>query len=272
MAEGIHAGRVALVTGGGSGIGRATALRLAAEGARVCVSDVAAENGERVAKEIGEAGGEAFACPADVTREADNERVVAAVRERFGALHAVHLNAGIAEYSTIVDGDVELWRRVLDVNLTGVYLGLRATAPALIESGGGAIVATASVAGLRGGTGMPSYYASKHGVVGLVKSAAAELSPQGVRVAAVCPGVIDTPILGPAHGDEAITEVLGRGHLLARVGQADEVAQVVSFLLSERAAFVTGVAWPVDGGMTAAIGVGAGEDPDVDMEALLGGE
>jgi NAD(P)-dependent dehydrogenase (short-subunit alcohol dehydrogenase family) len=264
---GEHAGRVALVTGGASGIGRAAALRLAEEGARVVVADLDRAGAESVAKQIAEAGGEAFACGVDVAREADNARMVEETVSRYGALHRVHLNAGIARSSTIVDGDLETWNAVVGVNLTGVYLGLRAVAKPIQASGGGAIVATASVAGLVGGTGMPSYYATKHGVVGLVKSAAAEFAPLGIRVNAVCPGVIDTPILGPGHGVPEITEILGRGHLLGRCGRPEEVAEVVSFLLSERSSFATGVAWPVDGGMVASIG-GSG-DVDDDERAKL---
>ena len=269
---GIHADRIAIVTGGGSGIGRATAARLAAEGARVCVADIDFANAETVAKEIAEAGGEAFACGVDVAEEAGNERMVEATVARYGALHLVHLNAGVAKFSSIVDGDVELWRRVVDINLTGVYLGMRSAAKPLIAGGGGVIVATASIAGLVGGVGMPSYYATKHGVVGLVKSAAAELAPHSIRVAAVCPGVIDTPILGPAHGVAEITDgVLAQGQLIKRCGQPDEIARVVSFLMSDQASFVTGTAWPVDGGMTAAIGIGGDGEDDAALEQMIGG-
>jgi NAD(P)-dependent dehydrogenase (short-subunit alcohol dehydrogenase family) len=145
---------------------------------------------------------------------------------------------------------------------------MRAVVEPMIEAGGGAIIATASVAGLRGGRNMPSYYASKHGVVGLVKAAACEFAPHAVRVNAVCPGIIDTPILGPVHGVKQVTDRLGRGHLLNRVGQPDEVAALVSFLASDQAAFITGVAYPVDGGMTAGLG-GAAPDDDSGGERLM---
>ena len=255
MSEGIHAGKRTIVTGGGSGIGRATTKLLASEGARVCVADLDLAGAESVAKEIQEAGGEAFAFAMDTRDVGQNEAAVKATGERFGGVDLVHLNAGIGEASSVIDGDVEVWDRVIAVNLRGVFLGMRAAAPALIASGGGAIVATASVAGLVGGSMMPSYFASKHGVLGLVKSAAAEFAPHGIRVNAVCPGVIDTPLLGPAHGVEAITQgILARGHLLNRVGQPEEVAQLVSFLLSSRSSFMTGSAYTVDGGMTATLG------------------
>jgi NAD(P)-dependent dehydrogenase (short-subunit alcohol dehydrogenase family) len=259
MSEEIHAGRVAIVTGGASGIGRATARQLAAEGARVCVADLNQAAAQAVVKEITEAGGEAMARAVDTSDVEANEVLVRETVDHFGALHLAHLNAGIAEASSILDGDVAVWDRMLAVNLRGVYLGMRSAGGAMVKSGGGAIVATASVAGLRGGNMMPGYYASKHGVVGLVKSAAAEFAPHGIRVNCVCPGVIDTPLLGPAHGVEAVTNMLAKGHLLNRVGAADEVAQLVSFLLSERAGFITGGAYPIDGGMTATIGGTVGE-------------
>jgi NAD(P)-dependent dehydrogenase (short-subunit alcohol dehydrogenase family) len=265
----VHQDRVAIVTGGGSGIGRAAATLLAAEGARVCVADLNGEAAESVAKEITEAGGEAFGLTADCSTAEANDEMVRRTVDTYGSLDIAYLNAGIARGSTIRGGDLAVWDEVLRINLSGVFLGMRAAVEPMIAAGGGSIVCTASVAGLLGGTRMPSYYASKHGVVGLVKSAAGEFAEHGIRVNAVCPGVIDTPILGPAHGVEAVTSILGRGHLLARVGRAEEVAQLVSFLASDRASFITGVAYPVDGGMTATIGSGRDDDMSEEERTAL---
>ena len=271
MSKGIHQGKRAIVTGGGSGIGRATVKLLAAEDAKVCIADIDLAAAESVAKEVQEAGGEAFAFAMDTRDVEQNDAVVKATAQQFGGVDLVHLNAGIGVGSGIIDGDVEVWDRVIAVNLRGVFLGMRAVAPALIESGGGAIVATASVAGLVGGGMMPSYFASKHGVLGLVKSAAAEFARHNIRVNAVCPGVIDTPLLGPAHGVEAITQgILAKGHLLNRVGQPEEVAQLVSFLLSSRSSFMTGGAHTVDGGMTAALGGSSDSLDESDRAAFEG--
>lgn len=252
------AGKVAIVTGGASGIGRATALRLARDGAAVCIADVQEVKAAEVASEIEQAGGRAFACAADVSEEADNARMVEQTRSRFGAVHYGFLNAGIARRGGIVGGSVADWDLVVAINLRGVYLGLRALAPAIVEAGSGAFVVTASVAGLRGGGGMPAYYATKHGVIGLVKAAAAELAAHRVRVNAVCPGVIDTPILGPAFGNPQIAEsVLGPLHPLGRVGKPEEIAEAVAFLFSDQASFITGAALPIDGGLSAMVTAGA---------------
>jgi len=269
MSTSIHSGHTALVTGGASGLGRATALLLGREGARVCVADLDGPGGEKVAQEIKDSGGEAIACVGNVATIEGNDAMVAATLDAFGGLDIAYLNAGIARGSTIRGGDVDTWDEVIGVNLRSVFLGMRAVVEPMATAGGGSIVCTASVAGLRGGGNMPSYYASKHGVVGLVKAAAVEFAPLNIRVNAVCPGVIDTPILGAAHGVEAVTDLLGRGHLLGRVGQPDEVAQLVSFLASSRSSFVTGVAYPVDGGMTASLGGGRSGDVDEDTQSKL---
>jgi NAD(P)-dependent dehydrogenase (short-subunit alcohol dehydrogenase family) len=259
-------GKAAIVTGGASGIGRATARAFAREGARVCVADLNGEGAEAVAKELAASGHDAFALRVDVTDEQQNARMVAETQRRFGRLDAAFLNAGIGIQSTIVNGDVEAWNRVIAVNLTGVYLGMRAAAPAIVASGGGAIVATASVAGLRGGRGMPSYCASKHGVIGLVKAGAAELARANVRVNAVCPGVIDTPILGEQHGNPAHTEgLLAHMHPLRRVGQPEEVAELVAFLAGDRARFITAQAYAIDGGLSQIVAEGD-PFPDVPVE------
>jgi NAD(P)-dependent dehydrogenase (short-subunit alcohol dehydrogenase family) len=269
MAAARFEGKAALVTGAASGIGRASARELAAGGARVACADLNAAGAESVAKEIAQAGGEAFALALDVADRSANERAVAEVVRRFGGLQLAHLNAGIALGSAVIDTTPEEWASVLAVNLSGVFHGLQFAARAMRAGGGGAIVITSSDAGLRGGRNMSSYCASKHGVLGLMKCAAADLAPFGIRVNAVCPGVIDTPILGPAHGNAlAMEKILGPLHPLGRVGQAEEVARAVAFLLCDDASFITGLPLSVDGGLANILGGAGGGEPQ-DLAALI---
>ncbi|HVF76529.1 MAG TPA: SDR family NAD(P)-dependent oxidoreductase [Acidimicrobiales bacterium] len=247
---GILEGKVAFITGGGSGIGAATAATLASEGARVACTDIDLAAAERTAKEIESAGGTALALALDVSDEAANVAVVERVVDEWGALHIAHLNAGTGGSQPVLEHTAELWDRTIAVNLTGVFFGIKAAGAAIIESGGGSIVITSSAAGLRGVAGSVAYSASKHGVIGLAKSAAVELASQNVRVNAICPAIVDTPLIRNAFGDDAIAG-LGMLQPLGRVGQPEEVARLVRYLVSDDAVFITGSVYPIDGGLTA---------------------
>jgi NAD(P)-dependent dehydrogenase (short-subunit alcohol dehydrogenase family) len=248
-------GQVALVTGAGSGIGAATASELAQAGAKVCCADLDELAAARVAETIIQSGGEATTFAVDVADVAENEAMVAAVVERFGALHFAHLNAGVHLTGSIFKTTPEQWDSVLDVNLRGTFFGLEFAGRQIVQSGGGAIVITASGAGLLGVAGASAYTASQHGLLGLMKCASEELAPLGVRVNAICPGIINTPMLGTLHAeDDGVVSVLGGRHPIRRVGAAVEVAKLVVFLAGTEASFITGSTIPVDGGVSSALG------------------
>jgi len=242
--------RVALVTGGGSGIGRASARALARAGAKVVVVDIADDGGEETVRLICTAGGEAQFLHADVSRAGEVEGMVRGAIDAYGRLDCAHNNAGIgAGLASIVDYAEEDWDRVLATNLKGVWLCMKYEIPRMLENGGGAIVNTASVAGLIGGRGMGAYTASKHGVVGITKTAALEYARAGIRINAICPGWIRTPLIEPAlqKNPDMESQILARNPS-GRIGAPDEIAEAVVWLCSDAAAFVTGHAMVMDGG------------------------
>jgi NAD(P)-dependent dehydrogenase (short-subunit alcohol dehydrogenase family) len=242
--------KVALVTGAGSGIGRATALRLAAEGARVACVDVTPGTATETAKAIADARGEAFALDCDVRDEAGCARIVQATVSRWGSLTTVVNAAGVRSTRDATPPRDE-FTRVVDVNLTGTYLVSRAALPALSASGHGAITNLASIYGLTGGSLSPAYAASKGAVVNLTRQMALQGAPR-VRVNCVCPGVIETPMTADLLTDPAFRDPMLRKHPLGRFGRPEEVAAAILYLSSDEAAFVTGVSLPIDGGYTAA--------------------
>lgn len=241
-----------IVTGGGSGIGAAAARTLAASGASVLVADINIEAANAVAKDITEKGGKAEACEVDVSSHSDNLRMAETAAASFGRVDFAFLNAGLVAPGSILTGERADWQRVIDINVLGVLSGIQATAPGMVEQGSGSIVVTSSVAGVRGDKFMAPYIMTKHAAVGLVRAAAAELAPQGVRVNAICPGAVDTPMVAMAapEGSE-FRERLGNIHPMGRIGQPEEIAAMVEFLVSDKASFVTGEAIRVDGGIGA---------------------
>jgi NAD(P)-dependent dehydrogenase (short-subunit alcohol dehydrogenase family) len=252
-AAGLVAGKVALVTGGASGIGRATGLALAREGAKVLVADRDGSGAEALAAEIAAAGGTAQAVVADVTRADEVEAMVRVAVTRFGRLDCAVNNAGItAPGGLLHEIAVDDWERQLRVNLTGVFLCLRAELPVMRAQGSGAIVNMASGAGLIGTPGLAHYCASKHGILGLTKTAALENAAAGVRVNALCPGSTDTPMLrGFMDRSDAARRMILASIPAGRLGTPEEVAEAAVWLCSDRASYVNGESMLVDGGAVA---------------------
>jgi NAD(P)-dependent dehydrogenase (short-subunit alcohol dehydrogenase family) len=243
-------GKVALVTGAGSGIGRAVAIAYAAAGAQVVVSDINEHGGAQTVDAIRQAGGDAFFVRADTSKPEDNEALVAATVKHYGALHIACNNAGVGTTpADIGEYEIANWDKVIGINLSGVFYGLRYQIPALLAAGGGAIVNMASILGQVGTRQNSAYVAAKHGVVGLTKAAALEYATRGVRVNAVGPGYIETPAL-QKMSDEARAPLVGQ-HPIGRLGQPEEVAELVVWLSSEKASFVTASYYAVDGGLLA---------------------
>jgi NAD(P)-dependent dehydrogenase (short-subunit alcohol dehydrogenase family) len=243
-------GKVAIVTGAGGGIGRATALLLAARGAKVVVADRTEDTGKETADLIGK---EALFVQADVSDEQSIQELVKKTVSAFGRLDIAHNNAGIAiGGKNLADVQLDDWNKVISINLTGMFLAMRAEIPAMLDAGGGSIINMSSVAGVVAQMGQAGYITSKHGVIGLTKAAAVEYSERGIRVNAVLPGTINTPMVQEIiKKNPGWVEALTSAQPIQRLGEPEEIAELVAFLASDAASFVTGASLAIDGGFIA---------------------
>lgn len=240
--------KVAIVTGGGSGIGESTSKLFAQEGAKVIIADIDETNGQRVVQEITKDGGIAHFVKADSSSPSDNESLVQATISKYGKLDIAVNNAGVGGPAAPVgEYDIEAWNKVISINLSGVFYGMRYQIPALLQNGGGSIINVASILGQVGFAMSPAYVAAKHGVVGLTKNGAIEYAKQGIRVNAVGPGFIETPLLSK-NLDAQTMEFLKTLHPIGRLGKPEEVAELILWLASDKASFITGSYYPIDGG------------------------
>ena len=254
--NGSYAGKVAFVTGAGGGIGRATALAFAREGASVVVADVSEQDNRGTARMIEESAGRALAVGCDVSRAEDVKAALDQTIDTFGRLDVAFNNAGVEqEPKAAAELTEEEWDRIVAVDLRGVFLCMKYEIPLMLRQGGGAIVNTSSGAGVKGFEGQAAYVAAKHGVVGLSKAAALDYAPQNIRINAVCPGIIDTPMMDRFGGDtpegkERELASAAAAQPIGRAGKSEEIAAAVVWLCSDAASFVVGDAMVVDGGQT----------------------
>ena len=245
-------GKVAIVTGGSSGIGKATAIAFAREGAKVVVASRREKEGQETVKQVQLAGSEGFFIKTDVSKETDVSAMVEKTIATYGHLDYAFNNAGIEQIPTpLVEQTEETFDQVMDINVKGVWLCMKHQIPQMLVSGGGAIVNMSSISGMIGASGLPIYVASKHAVLGLTKSVALEYAKEGIRINAVCPGMIETDLLDRVFANQEVKERLIAMHPIGRVGKPEEIAEAVVWLCSDKASFVTGQSLPLDGGYVA---------------------
>ncbi|MDN5211735.1 SDR family oxidoreductase [Fulvivirgaceae bacterium BMA12] len=249
--------KAAIVVGGGSGIGAASAIALSGEGASVAIIDINEKNAGNTAEQITASGGSAIALAADVTNMSDAEVAVNKAAEAFGGIHYLCNSAGLQSYGTVVSTDEDTWDKTIDVNLKSIYVVSKFCIPHILKQGGGAVVNISSVQGLRCQSNLSAYAASKGGVIALTRSMALDYAKQNIHINCICPGSIDTPLLryGAAqHGEEEeVLKQWGNHHPIGRIGTTEEIAQTVLFLLSRESAFMIGQPVVVDGGLMSKI-------------------